>query len=60
VEGVLVAPSDPAALAAGIERVLADPELARRLGDAGRRRADEFSWDRVAVEIEEIYRVLVG
>jgi glycosyltransferase involved in cell wall biosynthesis len=37
VEGLLVPPHDPAALAAAIERVLRDPELADRLGQAGRR-----------------------
>ena len=34
--GFLVPPGDPAALAAAIERLLRDPGLARRLGEAGR------------------------
>ena len=34
--GLLVAPEDPAALATALHRLLADPVLAARLGDAGR------------------------
>jgi colanic acid/amylovoran biosynthesis glycosyltransferase len=34
--GVLVAPADPAALAAAVDRLAADPELRRRLGKKGR------------------------
>ena len=37
VTGLLVSPDDPRALAAAIEELLADRDLARRLGDAGRR-----------------------
>jgi glycosyltransferase involved in cell wall biosynthesis len=43
--GIVVPPRDPEALRAALERLLADPELRRRLGAAGRRRAQErFSW----------------
>jgi glycosyltransferase involved in cell wall biosynthesis len=38
VEGLLVPPSDTSALASALERVLADPELAERLGAAARLR----------------------
>ncbi|MFH1037413.1 MAG: glycosyltransferase family 4 protein [PVC group bacterium] len=42
--GLLVLPRDPGALAEAIASVLADPERARRMGEAGRRRAvSEFS-----------------
>ena len=39
--GLLVPPSDPAALRAALERLLGDGELRRRLGEAGRRLAEE-------------------
>jgi glycosyltransferase involved in cell wall biosynthesis len=46
--GLVVPPRDPIALRAALERLLADPELRRRLGAAGRTRAGElFSWDTV-------------
>jgi phosphatidylinositol alpha-mannosyltransferase len=56
VDGLLVPPSDPVALAAALRTVLDDADLARRLGEGGRLRAGEFSWDRVAPAIEERYR----
>ena len=46
--GLVVPPRDPQALREALERLLADPELRRRLGAAGRERAREhFSWERV-------------
>jgi glycosyltransferase involved in cell wall biosynthesis len=46
--GYRVPPGDVPALRAALERLLADPELRRRLGAAGRERAGEhFSWDAV-------------
>lgn len=43
--GLVVPPRDPQALRAALERLLADAELRRRLGTAGRERARErFSW----------------
>jgi alpha-maltose-1-phosphate synthase len=49
-----------AALADGVNRLVRDPELARRLGAAGRRRAIEhFSWSRIAEQTLDLYRSLV-
>jgi len=56
VEGLLVPPRDPAALAAAIRQLLTNRELARRLGEAGRGRAERFAWPVVAEEIEGAYR----
>jgi glycosyltransferase involved in cell wall biosynthesis len=46
--GLVVAPSDPAALAAGIDALVLNPERAAQLGRAGRARAvAEHSWPQV-------------
>jgi glycosyltransferase involved in cell wall biosynthesis len=51
--GIIVPAGDVEALAGALERLLADPELAERLGEAGRRRAlEEYSWARVAERVE--------
>ena len=56
VDGLLVAPGDPAALAAAVTRLLADPELRRRLGDAGHRTvAERFSIDAQVRRTEQVY-----
>jgi phosphatidyl-myo-inositol alpha-mannosyltransferase len=55
VDGLLVPPSDAAALASAIRRVLVEPGLASALAQAGRARSREFSWDVVVPRIEAIY-----
>jgi glycosyltransferase involved in cell wall biosynthesis len=46
--GLLVAPGDRTGLRAAIDRLLADPALRRRLGEAGRKRiAEQYGWDGV-------------
>ncbi|MGI8879905.1 MAG: glycogen synthase [Jatrophihabitans sp.] len=50
-----------AGLAAAVNRVCADPELAARFGAAGRQRAvTRFGWDTIAAETVQLYRTLVG
>jgi glycosyltransferase involved in cell wall biosynthesis len=62
VTGALVRPGDPTALEAAVGRLLADPELRRRQGAAGRRRYEaHFTRERMAVETAEVYEsVLAG
>jgi glycosyltransferase involved in cell wall biosynthesis len=60
VTGLLVPPRDPAALAAAVVRLLGDPDLARRLGDAGRRHVEErFTVDAMVEGTLRVYRELV-
>ncbi len=48
------------ALAESLDRVLADPQGARRLGEAGRRRVlERFTWDAVARQTADLYSTLV-
>src|SRR5262249_5467856 len=56
VTGLPVPPRDSAALAGAIRRILEDPELAARLGHAGRRRvAEHFSLEHMVRETERFY-----
>ncbi|MGH2806437.1 MAG: glycosyltransferase family 4 protein [Actinomycetota bacterium] len=57
---LLVDPKDPAAIADAIRRLLSDEPLARKLSDAGRARAAEFTWDRTAIGLRDVYRGLKG
>ena len=65
VQGLLVEPRNPRALAAGLYALARDPELRHEMGEAGRARAPEFTWDRVSERIVDFYyetreRVLAG
>jgi type III pantothenate kinase len=56
ITGFLVEPARPDQLAEKIRRLLDDPELARRMGRAGRARVEQqFSWDSVAERTERTY-----
>jgi glycosyltransferase involved in cell wall biosynthesis len=60
VNGLLVAPRDPAALAAAISRVLADPAAAAGLSAAARRTADAYAWPDLARTVLEVYKRVTG
>ena len=53
---VLVDPTDTDAIAAGIERIATDDSLRATLVDAGRRRAEQFTWASTAAEMVTVYR----
>jgi phosphatidylinositol alpha-mannosyltransferase len=55
VQGLLVEPRNPRALAAALYRLATDPDLRHEMGEAGRARAPEFSWDRVTERIVDFY-----
>lgn len=59
-DGLVVDPLDTAGLAEAVGRLLADPELARRLTQAGPIRASEFSWDRLGARYREIHARVAG
>lgn len=59
--GILVPVEDEAALAAGVEEVLRNPALGRRLGDSARQRAkDRFSLERSVAQNLDMWRELAA
>jgi glycosyltransferase involved in cell wall biosynthesis len=58
-EGLVVPPGDPDALASGILRLLGNPELRARMGEAGRRRAEAFDIRRAVARTEQVYERLL-
>jgi D-inositol-3-phosphate glycosyltransferase len=50
---------DPGDHADRLLRLLADPALARRIGEEGARRARRFTWDATAAELLSVYRELL-
>lgn len=58
VNGLIIPPNDPDAIAAAIERLYRDRDLAARLGAAGRQRvAENFTWEHFGQRLLEAYRV---
>jgi len=58
--GLIVPPRDPEAIAAAVNRLLDDPQLAREMGIRGRQRVEQhFTVDRMISELEEYFRGLV-
>ena len=59
--GLLVPPGDAGALAAAIASLIDDPERAKAMGEAGRRRAaSHFSWDCYVAAHEDLFRQVAG
>ena len=60
-DGLLVPPGDAAALAASVTRVLADEQLALRLGDNAARRVErEFSESAMVEAYDSLWRTLAA
>ncbi|KAA0233983.1 MAG: D-inositol-3-phosphate glycosyltransferase [Acidimicrobiales bacterium] len=60
-EGLIVAPHDPPALADALDRLLADPDLRKRMGTAARERAARH-YDRhlLSRRLSDVYESLLG
>lgn len=59
--GLRVPNGDTTAMADAIERLLDDPVLAQRLGDAARKQVQrDFSWDGVAARVEQVYHETIA
>jgi glycosyltransferase involved in cell wall biosynthesis len=61
VDGIVVPPDDPAAIAAAAGRLLADPAAAQAMGLEARRRAEaRYSWDVIVREMLAAYRAAIS
>lgn len=60
VSGVLFWPPRADVLAHRLTELLADEQLRRRLGQEARRRAQAYAWEKVATQVEALYRQLLG
>jgi glycosyltransferase involved in cell wall biosynthesis len=59
--GILVPPADHHALAGAILKILDQPQLAQRLGQAGYRRVQQhYTWEKAAEKTAAVYREAIG
>jgi glycosyltransferase involved in cell wall biosynthesis len=57
VQGLHVEPMNSQDLAEKITTLLSDKQMQRRMGDAGRKKVEEeYTWDKVVGQIEEVYK----
>jgi len=59
-ESIVVPRKSPEALANAILKVLRDDQLRKRMGEAGRKKALKYSWDKIVPELEKIYLDVLG
>jgi phosphatidyl-myo-inositol alpha-mannosyltransferase len=55
VDGTLVPPADPQALAEELQLLWHEPERRAAMGAAGRESAERYAWPRVASEVTDVY-----
>jgi phosphatidyl-myo-inositol alpha-mannosyltransferase len=55
VDGILVPPADPQALAEELQLLAHEPERIKAMGEAGRRSAERYAWPHIAEEVTEVY-----
>ncbi len=58
-QALLVPPRDVDALVEALARVLGDPDLRRRMSEAGRARAVQFSWENITAKVDDYYGFVI-
>jgi glycosyltransferase involved in cell wall biosynthesis len=60
VQGLHVEPMNAEDLAEKINTLLSDKQMQKRMGEAGRKKVeDEYTWDKVVGQIEEVYKAVI-
>ena len=54
-DGLLIQPSDPAAMAAAVKRLAQSPARRAKLGQAAREKARHFTWQHLVKQYEKLY-----
>lgn len=57
--GLLVPPKDPEALAAALIYLLENGTVRKKMGKNARKKAEDYSWERIAEETEKVYKELI-
>lgn len=58
-EGILVKPKDSTQLAKALDTLINNPALRHRMGATGRKRVEQFRWEKVAGEVLTYYKQLL-
>ncbi len=58
--GLLVEPRDPHAIADALERLIREPALRARLGEAGARVAPDYDWSHVTRQLVDLYTEVIA
>jgi phosphatidylinositol alpha-mannosyltransferase len=58
-QALLVPPKDPGALAEALGTLLRNPELRERMGQSGRERAVQFSWENITAKVDDYYGFVI-
>ncbi|MEN4006861.1 MAG: glycosyltransferase family 4 protein [Methanobacteriaceae archaeon] len=56
--GLLVEPGDSKSLADALIYLLENDDIAKKMGDYGKRKVRDYSWEKIALKTEEIYKML--
>ena len=59
VDSLLVPPDDPKAMAAAVQRVINEPELASRLSNNARKKAEQFDWSVILPQWEKVFEEMI-
>jgi len=59
-DALLVPPDDPSAMAAAIQRILTEPDLAERLSKNARRKAEQFDWSAILPQWENLFYEVIA